>query len=113
MLGWVILSLIFPYGATSQIRTTVSFDKAVIERTTLKKGEKDYEQVDMKMAFRSSNVGKPDLPVFYYKFFVPKEKVVTGVTYESSGISQLKLDYDLLSCTTSGIAFTSWYGHII
>jgi len=94
---WLIfaISAVFPFLVNGQ-SSNLSFGITGIERVTLTDGVSNYEKVQLKGSFLSRDVGKPCLPVFYYKFYVPKGKVVTGVSYESSGISQLKLDYDLL-----------------
>ncbi|HEY3370415.1 MAG TPA: C25 family cysteine peptidase [Prolixibacteraceae bacterium] len=94
---WLIfaISVVSPFLVSSQ-SSNLSFSITGIERVTLTEGVSNYEKVQLKGSFLSHDVGKPCLPVFYYKFYVPKGKVVTGVTYQSTEISQLQLIYDLL-----------------
>ena len=92
----IALSLALPYLANGQISKTKFFDMAAIERKTLKKMDRVYEQVDMKMASKSRDVGKPGLPVFYYKFYVPEGQTVTGATFKSKGNKEFQLNFDLL-----------------
>lgn len=97
ILGWVILSILFtfPYRVSGQISKTISFDKAGIERRNLKKGGKAYESVMFKESFRSRDVGKPDLPVFYYRFYIPKGQVVTDIKFKSIKQDDIQLTSDL------------------
>jgi hypothetical protein len=116
ILRWLIFPIlaVFPFLVNGQ-SSYLSFSITDIERVMLTEGMTNYEKIQLKGSFQSDDVGKPCLPVFYYKFYVPKGKMVTGVSYESSGISQLKLDYDLLpvqhpvllSQTSKDISFDS------
>ncbi len=98
MTGWIIIafSLAFSVTVTGQISKTCSFRVADIERKTQKKWGTVYEQVKLKKTFQSRDVGKPSLPVYYYKFYVPKGKAVTGVTFKSTGSYEMQLDADLI-----------------
>lgn len=92
----IALSLALPCLANGQISKSILFGTVDIERKTLSKMGSNYEQVDMKMAFRSQDIGKPDLPVYYYRFYVPKGQTVTGAVFKSNGISELQLSTDLI-----------------
>jgi hypothetical protein len=95
---WKIIAflLALPCLTNGQISKVIFFDKAAIESKTLKKMGKDYEQLDMKMAFRSDDVGKPDLPVYYKTFYVPKGQVVTAVNFTHKKQQEMQLTYDLI-----------------
>jgi hypothetical protein len=88
--------LLLPCLTEGQISKVISFGAAGVERKTFIKMGSDYEQVYMKMAFRSRNVGKPDLPVYYYKFYVSKDQAVTDVNFKSTGTNELQLTSDLM-----------------
>jgi hypothetical protein len=76
MPGWIfiIFFLILPGVVSGQISKNLSFSDTSIERKVLKKQGASYEQVTMKRASHSREIGKPDLPLFYYKFYVPKSQ---------------------------------------
>lgn len=98
IIGWVIISFlfIFPYWVSGQISKTISLDKAGIERTILKKSGRVYEGVSLKESFHSHDVGKPDLPVFYYRFYIPNEEIVTEIKFKSNKQDDLQLTTDLI-----------------
>jgi hypothetical protein len=75
---------------------TLSFDLKNIERKEIKIKGNVYEKIVMKKAFHSYDAGKPDLPVFYYKFYVPKGKKATNVTFIRNGESEFLLNSDLV-----------------
>ncbi len=96
--GWIVMAIAFvlPYTVTGQISKSLSYSMDSIRRTTVYKRGAGYEQVQMSGAFRSYDAGEPDLPVFYYKFYVPKGKKVTGATFTGTGQSEVQLNADLL-----------------
>lgn len=97
MIGWVVLAILFafPNRVSGQISKTVSFDKADIKCATLKKGGKAYESVTFKESYPSRDVGKPDLPVFYYRFYIPKGQAVTEIEFKSINQEDIQLITDL------------------
>ena len=92
-----ILLLMFavPYIVAGQSKS-ISFKLKDIERKDEKKQGNNYEKITLGEAFRSNDVGKPDLPVFYYKFYVPKGEKVKGLTFDSSEKTEILLHADLL-----------------
>ena len=98
MSGWKIMAflLVMPCLVSGQISKSLSSMTDSIEHKTHQKWGKDYEQVNMKQTFHSREIGKPSLPVKYYKFYVPKGKTVIDVTYTGSKQSELQLNSDLI-----------------
>jgi hypothetical protein len=70
----IVFSLVLPRVVNGQISKNLSYSDTSIERKVLKKQGVSYEQVTMKRASHSREIGKPDLPLFYYKFYVPKKQ---------------------------------------
>ena len=97
MLGWkvFVFSLMLPCITLGQAVKHLSYSFTDMERTTQKKHGNNFEKVKLKMAFQSQNVGKPDLPVYYYKFYVPKGKTVSEITFKSLKQEVLQLNTDL------------------
>jgi len=81
--------------SAQKIGKTISFSTDVIECNQYIKHETSFEKVSMKESFHSLDIGKPDLPVYYYKFYIPKGLSVTGATFKSTGEYQLQLVSDL------------------
>jgi hypothetical protein len=98
MPGWkiIVFSLVLPCLANGQISKTIAFDTTGINRKTFKKMGSVYEQVLMKKAFQSRDVGKPSLPVYYYKFYVPKGQSVINAIFKSKDNIEFKLSSDLI-----------------
>lgn len=92
-----------------QISKTISFDKASIERTILKKSGKTFESIMLKESFPSRDIGKPDLPVFYYRFYIPNEQAVTEIKFKSIKQDEIQLTTDLIPVQHSVI--TSFSGN--
>jgi hypothetical protein len=72
------------------------YNPSKIERKSIKIHETDYEKIVFENAFYNNEAGKPDVPVFYYKFYVPKGKTVIDVTFNGIEKKELKLQADLV-----------------
>ena len=97
-MGMIVVSffLIIPYQSISQISKHLTYTVDDLDRTTQSNQGHNFEKVKMKMAFQSDNVGNPELPVYYYKFYVPKGKTVTGVVFKGESTKELQLNSDLV-----------------
>lgn len=100
MTGWIVIVLTFslalPFTVSGQISKSLSFDATGFERQNQKKGGRNYEKIKCKEANHSRIVGKPDLPVYYKTFYVPKGQVVTAVNFKSRKQQEVQLTDDLI-----------------
>ena len=70
---------------------TISISLNDIERKDIITKGVTYEKIVMKNASTNFDIGKPDLPVIYYKFYVPKGEKVSNANFNSSQKSEFIL----------------------
>ena len=95
-LAFIFLILLSTLHLTVAQNKKLVFDQPKIEHQNIKLQSKSYEKLVFDNAFYNNEVGKPDLPVFYYKFYVPKGKTVTDVTFTGIDTKELQLQADLI-----------------
>ncbi len=83
MPGWVCIIFLLALHdiGISQISKTFSFDTVVIGQFTLNNATVTYDKILQNNYIHSVNLGKPDLPIFSYTFYVPKGKKVSDIGF--------------------------------
>lgn len=90
----ILMPFLLPQITSGQSKK-ITFNTTDIEWTDVKMQSCSYEKISFRKAFHSGEVGKPDLPVFYYRFYIPKGKETSKVAFCSTSKTELQLHADL------------------
>ncbi|MDD3323426.1 MAG: C25 family cysteine peptidase [Paludibacter sp.] len=74
----------------------VEFKTGEIVQGTITKNGAIYDYVQLRDGRFQQTVGNPDLPVFHYTFYIPKNEKAIGVTYKSKKQEVILLNNDLM-----------------
>ncbi len=98
LIGCLIISFLslFSNNSYGQIMKNVEFKTGDIVQGSITKSGVLYDYVQLKDGKFQHTVGNPDLPVFHYTFYIPKNEKVIGVSYKSKKQEVILLNNDLI-----------------
>jgi hypothetical protein len=89
-----------------QITKSVEFKTTDLIQTTITRNGVSYDCIRLKNARMHTYFGNPDLPILYYKFYIPVNQKAVGVFFNSKKKDVIQLKHDLIPVQKP--ILTSW-----
>lgn len=105
---FIMFFSLFSHYCNGQIKKNIDLKTYDIEFNTITRNGIQYDYVQLKNARRQQTIGTPDLPVFYYTFYIPVNQKAVSVVFKSNRKEIIQLTNDLIP--TQKPFLTSWNG---